>query len=293
MSAPLAEREFPVDLVFNVFEHLASDKPFLSACCHVCKAWVAPSRYHLFRTITAVHFRGDARLWTNTIEPRHRGLRDFLAFLEDNPSIGSYIRTLTLQPAYNLQPQFNKVPQLSLPMHFLVDAMQRLPALETLHLRAVHVIAEADSCEWTPPAPASIAVKTVIMSCIRVAFHSVAYAEIFHLFPSMEHFKLEFVAVPRPEDARNRSIKEEFKLNHPLPVELSLNSLEIGDAAPEYFMFPALASTQSVASLRSVDVLSPGDWRALRPVVSNLVHLGIHLCTYQAIISRNTTLHFI
>ncbi|KAF5378604.1 hypothetical protein D9615_007147 [Tricholomella constricta] len=41
----------PHELIDWIIDHLHDDRAALSACCFVCKAWLASSRYHLFKDI--------------------------------------------------------------------------------------------------------------------------------------------------------------------------------------------------------------------------------------------------
>ncbi|KAF5378513.1 hypothetical protein D9615_007150 [Tricholomella constricta] len=49
----------PHELIDWIIDHLHDDRAALSACCFVCKAWLASSRYHLFKDICLNYYCDD------------------------------------------------------------------------------------------------------------------------------------------------------------------------------------------------------------------------------------------
>ena len=63
----------PEDIVYAILDHLQNDIPILSECSVVCRAWLHPSRRHLFRkviirfTSTSVQERGGLLAFANLL----------------------------------------------------------------------------------------------------------------------------------------------------------------------------------------------------------------------------------
>ncbi|KAF5378516.1 hypothetical protein D9615_007155 [Tricholomella constricta] len=55
----MTDVRLPHELIDCIIDHLHDDRAALSACCFVCKAWMASSRYHLFKDIVLGHEHCD------------------------------------------------------------------------------------------------------------------------------------------------------------------------------------------------------------------------------------------
>jgi len=75
---------FPLELIEQIFEYLQDDIPSLSACGLVCRSWVSPAQFLLFR---------EVRLYA---ESPTRGV-DCAKLLENNPHVASFVKTLHLR----------------------------------------------------------------------------------------------------------------------------------------------------------------------------------------------------
>lgn len=51
MNTTMKTPTLPQELVDTIFDHSHSDRQLLATCALVCRSWVPPSRYHLFRSI--------------------------------------------------------------------------------------------------------------------------------------------------------------------------------------------------------------------------------------------------
>ncbi|KAH9891289.1 hypothetical protein C8Q73DRAFT_118670 [Cubamyces lactineus] len=52
---PTTITPIPEDIVYSILDHLRDDIPALSACSVVCRAWLRPSRRHLFNMVVLFH----------------------------------------------------------------------------------------------------------------------------------------------------------------------------------------------------------------------------------------------
>ncbi|KDQ06700.1 hypothetical protein BOTBODRAFT_181355 [Botryobasidium botryosum FD-172 SS1] len=50
----MSSLKLPNELIDLIIDHLHNDKPMLEICALVCRGWVAPSRFHLFRRISVL-----------------------------------------------------------------------------------------------------------------------------------------------------------------------------------------------------------------------------------------------
>jgi hypothetical protein len=73
-------QQLPLELIDAIFEHLTDDKSVLATCCLVCKAWIHPSRRHLFNVVdlnqrNAIGLLKPSSTTTSPISPYIRRLR--------------------------------------------------------------------------------------------------------------------------------------------------------------------------------------------------------------------------
>src|ERR1700722_3053353 len=73
----------PPELIEYIIDHLHDSSSTLRACSRVCRAWVAPSHFHLFYCRKIIPGR------TNTVPLQ---IRKLLEFLQGSPHIALYIR---------------------------------------------------------------------------------------------------------------------------------------------------------------------------------------------------------
>ena len=81
----------PEDIVYIVLAHLQDDKPALSECSLVCRAWLHPSRRYLFHTI-ALNYVMNGGLAME----RRGGLPAFATFLRRCADVRQFLRHLVV-----------------------------------------------------------------------------------------------------------------------------------------------------------------------------------------------------
>ncbi|KIP09924.1 hypothetical protein PHLGIDRAFT_288540 [Phlebiopsis gigantea 11061_1 CR5-6] len=114
----------PPELCDMIIDFLYDEKPVLSICTLVCRAWLRAARYHLFDSIY-VH-----------CEKNLDAFHDFLAYLQSTPSVRAYIKDLCLDG-------FTEVPEPPDNMEscYLAAIAELLPQIHTMSVI---------NCQWGP-----------------------------------------------------------------------------------------------------------------------------------------------
>ncbi|KAH9942211.1 uncharacterized protein BXZ73DRAFT_97631 [Epithele typhae] len=116
----------PIELVFQVIEHLHSDKPTLSSCSILSRACLRLARPLLFRRLVITCFHPDILSRGSDENP--------IRFLSENPDVGSLIRAVVFRkPLSHNDPHVKH----SLSLSVLVATLSRLPALTDLRLEGL------------------------------------------------------------------------------------------------------------------------------------------------------------
>jgi hypothetical protein len=112
---------FPPELSDYVIDCVQHSKPTLAHCSLVCRAWLARSRYHLFKAITVVH---------------PVCLDNLIDFLRSSPHLVGLISHLTLRGS--LSPDnINFASQFPVSVEKLIDCLHELPSVRELDLNGV------------------------------------------------------------------------------------------------------------------------------------------------------------
>ncbi|KAI1782851.1 hypothetical protein LXA43DRAFT_1137213 [Ganoderma leucocontextum] len=101
----------PLELTDTIIDHLHDDRASLQACALVCSAWLDPSRYHLFRSLTISQYR----LLKSTVD-----------FLISCPDVAWYVERFVILG--------EEITNLSLRWDHFSILLSRLPRLRVLHL---------------------------------------------------------------------------------------------------------------------------------------------------------------
>ena len=88
---------FPPELIEYTIDYLHNSPSTLRACACVCRAWVAPSRFHLFYRRKIIPDRG-----TGIVSPK---VHQLLEFLQGSPHIAFYIREFHFSRGYGPWPR--------------------------------------------------------------------------------------------------------------------------------------------------------------------------------------------
>ena len=103
--------DLPQELTDAIVDHLHDDRPSLQACALVCSAWLDPSRYHLFRSLTVSQYG----LLKSTVD-----------FLISCPDVAWYVERFIVLG--------EEITNLSLKWDHFSLLLSRLPRLRVLHL---------------------------------------------------------------------------------------------------------------------------------------------------------------
>ncbi|KAM5540164.1 hypothetical protein V8D89_006304 [Ganoderma adspersum] len=103
--------DLPKELTDAIIDHLHDDRPSLQACALVCSAWLDPSRYHLFRSLTVSQYG----LLKSTVD-----------FLISCPDVACYVERFIILG--------EEITNLSLKWDHFSLLLSRLPRLRVLHL---------------------------------------------------------------------------------------------------------------------------------------------------------------
>ncbi|KAI0784640.1 hypothetical protein C8Q75DRAFT_376241 [Abortiporus biennis] len=134
---------FPQEVIDMIIDHLYLDRATLSACSTTCHSFLSPARFHLFETIN-LDLRTTWRYKASfTNDPQDNSavgmLRSFVQFLENTPSISTYIQTLVIYGDRCTSYSYSVARQelFTLTLQILYMVIGKLPTLKALSLRRV------------------------------------------------------------------------------------------------------------------------------------------------------------
>ena len=123
----------PVDVVVTILENLRGDTATLRACGMACHDWLGAARSSLFRflyftanlTQRGITSAQDVSASSSALLGK---LRDFAAFLDKNPEIGSMVREFILRERHT----WNSDSAPPVDMHVLLEVFAKMPNLHAV-----------------------------------------------------------------------------------------------------------------------------------------------------------------
>ncbi|KAH9891288.1 hypothetical protein C8Q73DRAFT_118669 [Cubamyces lactineus] len=141
---PTGSTSIPQDIIYDIIDHLQHDTAALSKCSVVCRAWLHPSRRHLFRAVTVYH--GSASV------QNRRGLAAFVDFLRACVDARHFLQHLTLSSEI-WRPQAG-IPDFDTALPLDIDEFFAIldTAVNIQHLTLTDV-SWTDNAAWAAPHP--------------------------------------------------------------------------------------------------------------------------------------------
>jgi len=231
----------PLELVDFIIDYLHDDKPALATCSLVSREWRPSTRYHLFQSI---RISGDAIFG---------GYDTFLRFLDETPSIRSYIRSLCLSGVWKNKNASGE--RCLIGPYVLVSVLDRLTALHTLTLdEVVWGGASKKSAKglWPvtwPPVPRTfgtlrlVRVESYDLGSSQYTKSVFQILQAFGALQKLEVLAIEFDAMSWNNIARLIT-----------PSALAVESFSMANVSASQAFVVGLRKTQTMQSLRSLDL---------------------------------------
>jgi len=235
----------PPELLWMVFDHLNFDKATLNSCTLVCQSWLPGSRCRLFRSIQVLVFQNGGQLTT------------FISFLEDNPIICGYIRTLCLYGS----PIHLSVKHTREDLAFPIDVVEpsispctignvltAIPHLQELTIRQLKPV--RDSQPLLPSLRARFQLKRLQLVLTSNLYDLIPIMDVFqffNLFSELGHVKLEAAAMDFTSPAPTK-IQEAY---FPPTQSLELSGIALSIFTTHFF--PVLSRASNHPRSLSID----------------------------------------
>ena len=265
------DMRLPPELIDHTIDYLHDSPSTLRACARVCRAWVAPSRFHLF-------YRHEITP-NNNIRTVPQQIGQLLEFLQGSPHIAFYIREFYLSPGYHSRMPDSDRSQVDAALPHLLGMLTQLRKL---------VLTGIPFTGLVPDTRAAFRALFALPCLVHVAVERLEVAKIEHfaslLCPSLKRLSasvsLEKDFIFQSEDIR--AVDDEVKA-----VELQKRSRccldHLHSDSPVFIRW--LLGTQTmidISTIRTLDVWCSEDMeglaaRLIRRLGPSLENLTIHI----------------
>jgi hypothetical protein len=186
----------PLEIVIYIIDHLFDCPAVLNNCSHVCRAWLAISRYHLFYHI---RFSLSGPAVSNRFQRLHNTI-------EQSPSVALYIRELSIVRSFQMeQMPGSEWPKLGVVVPLLFG---KLSSLQKFDVRGIN---------WsrlTPDVRSSVRALLALPSLVHLAVRYITVSRLEHfaailppnlkrLSVSQIHIRTDDVGVTHAIDMEN------------------------------------------------------------------------------------------